>query len=83
MNHKTIAMLVVGIAFNAKALTLEGGYAITDGGKRVHFEPAQIVKQKRAPDGRCTYALAKFSDGSKVEFRWNAKDRAPTYRSMS
>ena len=55
----------------ASAITFLYGYAQFPNGQKLHFEQGKELSVKRTPNGRCTYAKFKYSDGSIIEFSWS------------
>jgi hypothetical protein len=53
------------------AVTLAGGYAMCYDGSRPLFEPCHEKMMRRNKDGRCTYLLAEYKDGSELLFTWS------------
>lgn len=64
------------------AVTLAGGYSVHQNGSRSLFDPAAIVRERRNDKGRCTYLLARYEDGSMLEFRYSS-ERGASYRETS
>lgn len=59
------------------ACTLEYGYAVIHGGKRIMFQPcARVVSMRRDKGGRCRMMLCEYADGSRIRFTYSQSERA-------
>lgn len=55
------------------AITYAGGYGMDLKGNRVLFQPCRVLRELRNKQGRVTYMLGDYSDGSQLIFKWSER----------
>lgn len=66
-------------SIGATAVTLYGGYACLTNGETFRFEPGAMSQVRHNERGRCTHAVAKFTDGSAIKFTYS-DNRGSSFR---
>jgi hypothetical protein len=64
-------LTTIAQAGDVVACTYAGGYVVRRDGSRVLFPPGRVIKERRNPEGRCTYQLLEYADGSRIETTWH------------
>lgn len=67
----SIASEIAARVAGATAVTLAGGYALFDGGRRVLFPTGMITEERRNQRGRVTHLLSSYPDGSGLRFTYS------------
>jgi hypothetical protein len=74
---REIALRLTG----AVAVTLAGGYAVFEDGRRVLFPAGMITEERRNQRGRVTHLLSSYPDGSGLRFTYS-DNRGPYYETV-